>query len=56
MSLGLLGGALMLSGNIHAVRAIAVVGAIPFSLIMLIQIVALLKTLAAERRATEEEG
>ena len=53
ISLGLLGGALMLSGNIHAVRAIAVVGAIPFSLIMLIQIVALLRALADERRAVE---
>jgi glycine betaine transporter len=53
--LGALGGALMLSGNIHAVRAIAVVGAIPFAFIMLVQIAALLKTLATEESAESAE-
>jgi len=48
ISLGLLGGALMLSGSVPAVRAVAVLGALPFSFIMLIQIAALLRSLGQE--------
>ncbi len=48
ISLGLLGGALMLSGSIRAVRAVAVLGAIPFTFIMLLQAVALLRALRTD--------
>ncbi|MFN3198288.1 MAG: BCCT family transporter [Bradymonadia bacterium] len=51
--LGALGAALMLSGNIYAVRAAAVSGAIPFVFILLIQVSALFKALAADTAAGE---
>jgi glycine betaine transporter len=48
--LGLLGGALMLSGNIDVVRAVVVLGALPFALVLLLQIASLLRVFADERR------
>ncbi|MBW2454166.1 MAG: BCCT family transporter [Deltaproteobacteria bacterium] len=48
--LGALGGALMLSGSIDVVRAVAVLGAIPFAFIMLLQVAALLRVFADERK------
>ena len=48
ITLGALGGALMLSGNIDAVRATAVLGAIPFIFIILLQVASLLRALADE--------
>lgn len=55
--LGALGAALMLSGNIHAVRAAAVSGAIPFVFILLIQVAALLKALKADtEQAAQQVG
>lgn len=50
--LGGLGTALTLSGNVDAVRTVAFIGAIPYTLIILLQIVALLRSLAVE---TEKE-
>jgi glycine betaine transporter len=50
LSLGALGGALMLTGNVDAVRAVAVLGALPFAFIMLLQIAALLRVFAREHR------
>ena len=46
--LGGLGAALTLSGNVEAVRTVAFIGAIPFTLIILLQIAALLRALFAE--------
>jgi glycine betaine transporter len=46
---GLFGAALVLSGNIYAVRAVAVTGAMPFTLILLLQAVALIRSLRSER-------
>ena len=43
--LGLLGAAMILSGDVQAVRSLAVLGAIPFAAIMVLQIVALLRAL-----------
>lgn len=50
IALGLLSAALVLSGNIQAVRAVAILGAIPFTLVLLLQVVALLRTIREERR------
>lgn len=49
-SVGVLGAALVLSGNLDAVRAVAILGAIPFALILLLHAVALVRTLAADAR------
>ena len=49
LALGGLGGALTLSGNIDAVRAIAVLGALPFTFVMLLQVAAFLKTICKEK-------
>lgn len=46
--LGLLGAALMLSNSIEAVKGMSVLGAIPYVGIMMLQLMALLKNLAAE--------
>lgn len=54
VSIGVLGAALVLSGNMDAVRAVAVLGAIPFSLILLLHAVALVRTLAADDRGEIE--
>ncbi len=48
ISLGALGAALLLTGNIEAVKAVAVLGAVPFALILLLQVAALLRTLPAD--------
>ena len=50
IALGLLSAALVLSGNIQAVRAVAILGAIPFTLVLLLQVVALLRTATGTRR------
>ncbi|UCE64393.1 MAG: BCCT family transporter, partial [Nitrospirota bacterium] len=50
--LGGLGTALTLSGNVDAVRTVAFIGAIPFTLIILLQVVAFLQALFME---TEKE-
>ncbi len=48
VSLAVLGGALMLSGQVPVIRALAILGAIPFAFVMLIQIAALLRVLRKE--------
>ena len=45
VSLGLLAGALLLSGNIDAIRAVSIIGAIPFTFILLLHVAALVRTL-----------
>lgn len=50
MALGALGAALVLSGNIDAVRAISVIGALPFSLVIVLQVIALLLALRQDSR------
>lgn len=51
VGVGVLGAAFLLIGNIRAVRAVAIAGAVPFILILLLQVAALLRTLVAERSA-----
>jgi glycine betaine transporter len=51
VTLGLMGAALVLSGSVGAVRALAIVGAIPFSFVLVLQIVAFLKALAYDARS-----
>jgi choline-glycine betaine transporter len=41
---------MILAGDIHAVRALSVLGAVPFAAIMVLQIVALLRALKFDRR------
>ena len=53
LALGALGAALMLSGNIDAVRAVAVLGAIPFIFIILLQVAALLRSLKNDASSEE---
>jgi choline/carnitine/betaine transport len=55
--LGLLGAAMIVSGDIQAVRALAVLGAIPFAAVMVLQIVALLRALRfdEQRRLAERD-
>jgi len=53
LSLGAMSAALLVSGNIEVVKAVAVLGAVPFVLILLLQVVALLRTLPADRAADE---
>ena len=48
VSLGVLGGALIIAERFDVVRAIAILGAIPFTLVMLLQVVALLRSMRAE--------
>lgn len=48
VSLAVLGGALIIAERVDVVRAIAILGAIPFTLIMLLQVVALLRSMRAE--------
>jgi glycine betaine transporter len=48
VSLGLLGGALMLTGNIQVVRSVALLGALPFTFVMLLQVAAFLKVLRSK--------
>jgi len=48
IGLGVLSAALILSDNVHAIRAVLVTGAMPFILILLIQAVALVRALRSE--------
>lgn len=48
ITLGALGAAMMFAGNPAAVKAVSVVGAIPFTFILLLQIAALLRALAED--------
>jgi len=50
IALGVLGGALIIAERFDVVRAIAILGAIPFTLVMLLQVVALLRSMRDERR------
>jgi glycine betaine transporter len=50
LALGGLGGALTLSGSIDAVRAVAVLGALPFTFVMVLQVAAFLRALSKEPR------
>jgi glycine betaine transporter len=58
ITLAVLGGALMISGRIDVVRAVSVVGAIPFAFILVLQVGALLRSMreahAQEAHAQEE--
>ena len=54
VTLGALGAALMFAGNPAAIKAVSVVGAIPFTFILLLQLAALLRALAED--TIEEEG
>jgi glycine betaine transporter len=54
--LGALGGAMILAGDIHAVRALSVLGAIPFAAVMVLQVVALLRALRADAAAGQLFG
>lgn len=66
VALGALGAALMLSGNVIVVRSVAVLGAIPFTFVLVLQAAALVRTLwkdhpaparpKAAPRPTEEGG
>jgi glycine betaine transporter len=49
VTIGAMGAALMLSKNIHAVRSMTVLGALPFTLVMLLQAAALGRALMRER-------
>jgi len=53
LTLGVLGAAMIVAGDIQAVRALSVLGAVPFAAIMVLQVVALLRALAADRRLEE---
>ena len=53
--LGGLGTALTLSGNVQAVQKVAFIGAIPYTLIILLQITAFLRALFAESETAESE-
>lgn len=46
--LGLLSGALMLTGHPYAIRGISIIGAIPFTFILLLQVVAFMRALVRE--------
>lgn len=54
IGVGALGAALLLSGNVHAVRAVSISGAMPFVLILLLQAVALVRALGQEDTAGRE--
>ncbi len=54
ISLAVLGGALMVAERIDVVRAVSILGALPFTLVLLLQIGALLK--AMRRDAVKGEG
>jgi len=50
VTLGVLGGALTLSRNVDVVKSIAILGAIPFSIFLVLQIVGFLKVLLRDER------
>ena len=51
LTLGAMGGALLLSGNVRAVQAVAISGAIPFTFVLLLQCGALIRALRKEGRS-----
>lgn len=51
--LAVLAGALMLSGNPYAIRGVSVIGAVPFTFILLLQSVALVRALRSERKTED---
>lgn len=53
--LGGLGTALTLSGNVDAIRTVAFIGAIPFTLIIFLQIVSFLIALSGEKENEKEK-
>lgn len=56
VGLGAMSAALLMSGNIDTVKAVAVMGAVPYALILLLQIAALLRTLPKERLGQHQRG
>jgi glycine betaine transporter len=56
LALGALGGALMLSRNVDVVRAIAILGALPFTFILLIQAAALVRVLVLPNRKKVDDA
>ena len=54
VALGGVSGGLMLSGSIDAIRALSIVGAIPFTFVMVLQVVALLRTLPGDYANSEK--
>lgn len=50
VALGALGGALLLSGRIDVIRSVAILGAIPFTFVMLLQVAALIRALRESDR------
>lgn len=56
ISLGAMGAALLLTGNIEAVKAVAVLGAVPFVFILLLQVAALLRTLPQDIEESASES
>lgn len=55
IGLSLLSAGLLLADSMAAIRAMAVLGAIPFTFVMIVQIAALLRTLPADLRQTEAD-
>jgi len=55
VALGLLGGALLVTRNIQVVRSIAIIGAIPFAFVLVLQVAAFLRALSydSERESSE---
>lgn len=56
LSLGVLGGALTLSRKVEVVRAIAIVGAVPFTFLLVLQVVAFFKALFHDEKVAHEHG
>ncbi len=51
ITLGILGGALALTRNVDVVKSIAILGAIPFSVLLLLQVIGFLRVLIRDLRA-----
>ena len=54
LALGVLGAAGVLTGNISVIRAASSLGAIPYTLVLLLHVVAVLTALAADHRRGKE--
>jgi glycine betaine transporter len=54
--LGALAAALILTGNVFALRGVVIGGAFPFVLILVLQVAALLKSLRKDRNAEGEDA
>ena len=54
--LGALAAALILTGNVFALRGVVIGGAFPFVLILVLQVAALLKALRQDRDAERKDG